>query len=129
MPIPPPNPYFNASRGETRAQRYARERMTLHLYGISRDDQLCYTIRDLVPEAWATIEADIPVFEPKVKMTLRVDESIAKFYRGMGKGYQGRINRILGTYAQMRISEVEAFEKRVAARGATLDMDGPIGGS
>ena len=46
-----------------------------------------------------------------MKITLRVDRSVAKFYRSMGKGYQERINRILATYAQARIADRLTVEK------------------
>ena len=43
-------------------------------------------------------------------MTLRLDESVAKVYRAHGNGYQARINRVLATSAQLKISKVRAFE-------------------
>ncbi len=68
-------------------------------------------IRDLCPDAWRTLEEDVEVREKKVQITLRLDESVARFYRAMGRGYQGRINRILATYAQMRIAKANMFER------------------
>ncbi|WP_348540471.1 BrnA antitoxin family protein [Shimia sp. R9_3] len=43
--------------------------------------------------------------ERKEKVTLYLDKSVARFYRAMGKGYQARINRLLATWAQMKIAE------------------------
>ena len=45
--------------------------------------------------------------EEKVKVTLRLDASVARLFRAMGKGYQARINLILSSYAQMRIGEID----------------------
>ena len=50
------------------------------------------------------------VTERKVKITIRLDESVVKFYRAMGVGYQARMNRVLQTYAQMQIAQVRWFE-------------------
>ncbi len=72
--------------------------------------------------------------EKKVQVTIRLDESVAKFYRAMGRGYQGRINRVLATYAQMRIAKANMFERDFAAwdrewrlTGEMPDPDPPRG--
>ena len=80
-------------------------------------------LREEVPEAWHTLEADLDVWEPKEKVTLYVETSVARFYRAMGHGYQARINRILATWAQMKIAgEVrldEALARRIAGQEET----------
>ena len=124
-PLIPPNPLWQDSKGETRTQRQARERLTLSLYGLSRDDDFAEQLQSMVPEAWATLEADLPLVEPKTKVTLRLDESVAAFYRAMGPGYQGRINRILATYAQMRIAEVYRLERFARKRESTMGVKLP----
>ena len=60
--------------------------------------------RRTIPEAWLTLELDVDVAEPKEKMTLYLDKSVARFLRSMGTGYQARINRILRTWVQAKIS-------------------------
>ncbi len=35
-------------------------------------------------------------------MTLRLDGDVLRFFRKMGKGYQGRINAVLEAYVQVR---------------------------
>lgn len=70
-------------------------------------------MREEVPEAWHTIEHDLDVVEKKVKVTLWLDESTAKFFRAMGKGYHARINRILGLWAHLKIAQFIAWEKKV----------------
>ena len=50
--------------------------------------------------------------EPKEKITLWLDKSVAQFYRAQGRGYQARINRILATYAQLRIARVTRMDAK-----------------
>ncbi len=91
----------------TKTARLARARLERLLEGAGDDLALWRKVQSRVPDAWATLEEDIDCPEEKVKITLRVDASVARFYRAMGKGYQERMNRILATYAQMKIGEVE----------------------
>ena len=94
-----------------KTQRIAKERLGRYLQQARLDDDLNEGIREIVPQAWHRLEHDIDVTEPKVKITLRVDRSVAKFYRAWGNGYQARINRILATYAQAKIAEFLKMEK------------------
>lgn len=49
--------------------------------------------------------------EKKEKVTLYLDRSVARCFRGMGRGYQARINQLLRTWMQMKIArEVEIDE-------------------
>lgn len=125
MPDLPPHPLWSDAKGETRAQRLARERLTLLLHGLERDDAWAGRIQALVPDAWQTLEADLPLVEKKTKVTLRLDESVAKFFRAMGPGYQARINRLLATYAQMRIAEVYKLERFARSRDRSLGIELP----
>lgn len=90
----------------TKSQRLATERFFKRLQRFEDDSELDYAIKKQIPAAWKTLEDDVDVHEPKVKVTLLLDESVAKYYRALGRGYQARINRILGTYAQLKICEV-----------------------
>ena len=47
--------------------------------------------------------------EKKVKVTLWLDASTAKFFRGMGKGYHARINRILALLCANEDREVHRY--------------------
>lgn len=101
----------------TKAERISRERMVRYLFEESMldDDILAVRLKDRVPDAWHTLEHDLDVEEPKVKVTLRLDESVAKFYRGMGTGYQARISRILALWAHMKITKQIRLEERMHA--------------
>jgi len=116
MPVPKVTP---AALPMTRAGRIARDRLFRHLWE-GRDDHLSEALREQAPEAWHTLEYDLDVTEPKVKLTLYLDSSTAKFYRAMGQGYQARINRILGTWAQMKIAGLIATEAHMAKRMEAL---------
>jgi uncharacterized protein (DUF4415 family) len=94
-----------------KSQRIAQEKLGRLLQLGQLEDEVNDLMREMIPQAWHRLEHDIDVQEPKVKITLRVDRSVAKFYRSMGKGYQERINRILATYAQARIADRLTVEK------------------
>ena len=97
----------------TKAQRLAADKLELLLLKAEGEPGLTRLIRDQVPEAWHRLETDLDVREKKVHLTLRLDESVAKFFRAMGPGYQARINRVLATYAQMKIAGFLEIERRI----------------
>lgn len=101
MPETPPKRF-----SQSKTARLARARLERLLAQEGNDLALWNRVQSRVPDAWATLEDDVDCRETKVKVTLRVDASVAKFYRAMGQGYQDRMNRILATYAQMKIGEV-----------------------
>ncbi|MDO6591077.1 hypothetical protein DS901_15785 [Loktanella sp. D2R18] len=106
----------------TKAERIARQKMMRYLYEESIDQtDLSLELRDKVPLAWHTLEHDLDVEEPKMKITLRLDESVAKFYRAMGPGYQARISRILGLWANMKIGEALRVEEAIYAQMKILN--------
>ena len=103
-------------RPMTKTQRIARERLTYHLWMLDRHTLDPVTLRDDFPEEWHTIEADVDVEEPKEKVTLYLDRSVARLFKGMGKGYQNRINRILATWMHMRAMGLLETERYLGER-------------
>lgn len=101
----------------TKAERMARQGIIRFLQEetLGKSD-LSVEMREKVPLAWHTLEHDLDVEEPKIKITLRLDESVAKFYRAMGPGYQARINRILALWANMKIAEALRMEEAIYAQ-------------
>ena len=99
----------------SKTERIARGRLLQHLWE-ARGDLLDDALETEAPEAWHTLEADLDVVERKVKVTLYLDASVARVFRAMGQGYQARINRVLSTWAQMKIAgmlrEREEIERR-----------------
>jgi uncharacterized protein (DUF4415 family) len=108
-----------------KAQRMAERRLK-HLLLDLYEEPLPYEAEWTIPEAWATLEEDIDIVEKKLKITLRLDESVVKFYRAMGPGYQAQMNRVLATYAQMKIAKVRWYEGTVddARRQAVAEYGG-----
>jgi len=107
----------------TKTQTLARDTLMRDLIHLSRDGWIDTTLAEEVPDAWHTLEADLDVEEPREKVTLYLDRSVVRFYRGMGRGYHARINRLLRTWAQMKIAgevQLDAYlAKRVAGDGET----------
>jgi len=117
--MPPSRPHRRKPEaGFSKSSRLAYERALAHVADLQHDGVVPYWVKEEVPEAWDTLEADVDVWERKVQISLRLDESVAKFYRAMGPGYQGRINRILATFAQMRIAQINTLERRLAVERA-----------
>ena len=103
------------TRRMTKTERFATERMYRNLRALEDESVVDDLIRNLCPDAWRTLHDDLDVREKKVHVTLRLDASVAAFYRAMGQGYQARINRILATFAQMRMAEVRKTERMMDA--------------
>ena len=109
----------------TKTEKLAREGLMKNFVFLSQETWIPSTIALEVPEAWHTLEADVDVEEPKEKVTLYLDRSVARFYRAMGKGYHARINRLLATWAQMKIAgevELEAKLKERLGWGETVEV-------
>jgi len=110
----------------TKSEKLAREGLMKNLVFLSQETWIPSTIALEVPEAWHTLEADVDVEEPKEKVTLYLDRSVARFYRAMGKGYHARINRLLATWAQMKIAgevELEAKLKERLGWGEKVEVE------
>ncbi len=54
--------------------------------------------REGLPEGWSEIERAIPTRPRRQKITLLVDEDVARWWRRQGEGYQARINAVLRLY-------------------------------
>ncbi len=105
----------------TKTERIARKKL-VRLMAEDAQDLITdgESLRGQVPDAWYTLERDIDVREKKVKVTLWLDESVARFFRAMGNGYQPRINRILATWAQMRILDWLKGEEIIRERNRAI---------
>ena len=65
----------------------------------------------LIPKEWREIEEKVPVRPRKTKVTARLDADLVKWFRGMGEGYQGRMNAVLRTFMLALVS------KEILSRG------------
>lgn len=41
-----------------------------------------------------------------VKITIRLDEAVVKFFKGLGSGYQEKINRVLSAFVHARLAKI-----------------------
>lgn len=100
----------------TKTERIARERFTYHMWRLTGMDLDDYAVRENVPQAWHCIEQDIDCDEPKEKITLYLDRSVARCFKAMGKGYQARINRLLQSWLALRASGLMETDRMLMAR-------------
>lgn len=97
---------WTSKRTGTKTRRMAEARFHQLLYYASHDNNdFLEEAKREVPDAWLTLELDMETVAKKKKVSLYLDEAVVKMYRAMGPGYQGRINRILETWMQMKIAE------------------------
>ena len=75
-------------------------------------------LRGRLPPGWAEIEGRPD--QEHVRITLRVDRDVARYFRGMGPGYQGRMNRVLRAYMLARLAEIFVPEDLAAKEPGTL---------
>ena len=73
-------------------------------------------IRGRLPQGWEEIDGR-PVAE-QVRITLRVDKDVARYFRGLGPGYQKRVNKVLRAYMLARMSELVVPEDAAPRGGA-----------
>lgn len=88
----------------TKAEANARRRLTRYSYEMRMEEDLVSEIDDLVPDDWHLVDADFPCDPPKAELTIEVDRDVADAFRKMGGDVDGRVNRILGTWLQMKIA-------------------------
>jgi hypothetical protein len=97
-------PWTPGKGPKTRRMAEARLRELLLHQSHGDDTRFLDVARRAIPDAWLTLEMDLDVAEPKDKVTLYLDRPVAKMFRAMGGGYQARINRILETWMQAKMS-------------------------
>ncbi|WP_373636567.1 BrnA antitoxin family protein [Yoonia sp. BS5-3] len=60
-----------------------------------------------LPPGWNEIWQNRDRRDPKrVPITIRLDADVVKFFKGMGEGYQGRINRVLRMFMHYRLAGI-----------------------
>lgn len=114
-----------------KSKRLAKDRLfrLVNEQALENDLHFLEQARRVVPEAWHLVEMDVDVLERKEKLTLYLDRSVAKIFKAMGAGYQARINRVLATWVQMKMAELEVYEmgyyEKLAATNDELRADPP----
>lgn len=77
--------------------------------------------RTFLPEDWRGISTE-PV-PHKTRLTIRIDQDVAKFFRKLGPGYQATLNRVLRAFMIAKLTEVlgEAAPLQEIAKADAID--------
>jgi uncharacterized protein (DUF4415 family) len=91
------------SRKRTKAEERANTELCDILAGLEQvrvelEEEFRKRWYDHLPAEWEMMEVLAPVRRRKVRIHAAFDEDVAKFYRGLGHGYQARMNMVLRTY-------------------------------
>lgn len=92
-------------RKRTKAQERALSNMIHDLDEMDRDTEMLKKTMRLVPRDWDKATRNAPCTPQKRKMTIRLDAEVLDWFRGLGKGYQNRINQVLRAYMHAVISK------------------------
>ncbi len=97
-------PKTEVTKTLTRAERLRGSLFMDAMLAIEHDILTHVTARGAVPKGWHEI-----AMEPspkKSKINLRLDDDVLKFFRGLGRGYQTRINRVRRAFMEGRLSKM-----------------------
>ena len=108
----PRRPTVKPKPVSTREQTFELRRLQSQL----NEMQWQMRAKEALPKGWGNVESEHPVRLPKVKMTLRLDEDVAIYFRWQGEGYQARINAILRMYMLSRLGVDPADDARHRGR-------------
>ncbi len=103
----------------------AAERASYHhlagtLTDLERALQAGLTGTGFIPDDWRDI-AQRAAEPRRVKMSIRFDEDVVKFFRLMGVNYQGRINQVLRAFMLARLAKVVPGPEDVVYRPSRRD--------
>ncbi len=73
---------------------------------------------ELIPPGWHRVAREAPVTPPKTKVSLKLDDDMVAWFRGLGRGWQPRMNAVLRAYMHAVISK--AVKGAEAGDGAGL---------
>lgn len=93
-----------------------REQLLRDMMRLNEDRMIHSLAEDLIPPDWHTLTWDLETCPKKEKITLYLDQPVARFFRAMGTGYQMRINRLLGSYMRLQIHQYFELEKQLEDR-------------
>jgi len=86
-------------------QERAYNRLMLQLDEMHRSLANARLKQALIPADWHRIEREVPVRPRKTKLTAAFDADLVKWFRGVGHGYQARMNAVLRSYMLAVISK------------------------
>ena len=88
----------------TKAQRAAYDRLFRTTQDLIHDFHNPAQVGKYLPDDWAHIPAT--AVADKVRVTLRVDADVARFFRKLGPGYQGTMNTVLRAFMLAKLADV-----------------------
>lgn len=101
-------------------QRYKsqtdRQNLLRDLMRLDQDRMIDRLTQDIIPPEWHTLTWDIETRPKKQKITLYIDQAVAKFFQSMGTGFQTRINHLLATYMKLQCQQFLDLEKYLKER-------------
>lgn len=98
----------NPSRKRSRAEERALTQSVTNLEDQMRDMEKFLRARRVLPPDWYALHHKTPTVPSKVRLTLRVDRDMLEWYRGLGRGWQSRMNAVLRAYMDAVIArEIE----------------------
>jgi uncharacterized protein (DUF4415 family) len=59
----------------------------------------------MLPPEWRKMDRTAPTKPRKTRVTIGFDEDMVRWFRGLGTGYQARMNAVLRTYMHAAISK------------------------
>lgn len=92
-------------RRRSNAQERAHLELMMELERQEQDWRDLRLRRSLIPEDWGKLETTAPVRPRRKKVTVALDEDVARWFRGLGAGYHRRINAVLRTYMLALVSK------------------------
>ena len=100
-------------RKRTAAERRAQKAMMIDLRKQAAWLDDIELRQRLIPNDWHEMEQLAPTEPEKIRLTIRLDAATVKWFRGLGRGWHGRINEVLRAYRNGVISKtIERSEDR-----------------
>ena len=100
----------------TKTERIARRNFARDWYVLDQMSLPPEELRAVLPREWHLLEWDVDVTEKKEKVTLYLDQSVARMMKAQGAGYQGLVNRILRCWVQAKMGQLLELESHLEER-------------
>ena len=100
----------DSDRRRSKAEERAYAQMLAELEEQEAKLRVLARTRSVVPAGWTDLDRHAPVEPRKERVTIRLDAEMLRWYRGLGHGYQRRINAVLRAYMNGVIAK--AIERR-----------------
>ena len=72
---------------------------------------------ELIPPGWHKVAREALVAPPKTKVSLKLDDDMVAWFRGLGRRWQPRMNAVLRAYMHAVISKAVKGAQREAGAG------------